>query len=506
MLATPPKSGASFVDAEKGCRITSLLSIQLDEKSDPSSLLDEKKAKITELLTQALRESSFPELQQEGSVKFKCNLTLSKGFYLCFEGKGWKKVASFRPFFKREAASQEGSVNFECNLTLSKEKEGNSEAASQEDFSVHALYEEIKCAIKSNAFPNSERAMGRDRAFEDVQEKEKKLQEKEKTSLETASGYVACTGDAVGLTAYSIGLIARTAAAHLIAIAYLIVGSIASFISIGTGVVIANSAMKQRVESSKVDDHEGVRLAKAFEVIGCSLGAVGAGFTAFKVSALAGAAKVSTLILHMTLPFCILLSIAVLIHRGISLVGSLSFQKKLDACLQDPDNLKQTLMFLRDQITGSDIEAKEVRGEIRHKIKEVSKDQRREKAQVEWEKHIKKNALKLGRRTSPEVAKKVLLTVNRLLKELGDDSVSPEDTIREAKNLIEEVRKENFKTTVKNIIIIVAAILGILNVIAILTTTGPFSLVVLLLFSALWFSFDTSLANRFGEVLWAKKL
>ncbi len=480
MSVTLIKSGESSVGKE--CRITSLPSIQLPGRilklSDPSSLSKERKEKVTQLLTQILCDSSLAELQQEGSVNFECKLVLAKEFYLRFEGGDWKKVASFRPFFKKEKASQE-------------------------DFSVYALYEEIKSAVESNAFPNSgrtsskKRESGRDRAFERVRIEE--LQDKETTCIEKASGYVACTGDAVGLTAYSIGLTAGTAAA------YLTVGAASSVISIGSGVVIAKSGMKQRAKASEVDDHEGVRLAKIFEAIGWSLGGVGIGFTAFKVSALAGAAKASTLIMYMAIPFYAILSIAALVYGGINLVGSLSFQKKLDACLQDPDNLKQTLVFLRDQITGSDIEAEEVRVKIRHKITKTAKDQRREKADAEWEKYIKKNALKLGRRTSSETVKKILLTVNRLLKDLDDGSVSKEDTIREAKNLIEKVRKENFKTNVKNIIVIVAGTLSVVTVIAVLTTTGPFSLVLMLLLGALWFSFDTSLADRFGEVLWARK-
>ncbi len=250
------------------------------------------------------------------------------------------------------------------------------------------------------------------------------------------------------------------------------------------------------------EDYEGLVSNVLFAGIGASYFSVGIGFLFDSLNTLINGATqmwagAGPLVLHAV----IAMSIIQAGHASIGLIGSKDFELDLKEKLapeREPNEskrLKGALKWIEAQVSLSDFEIFEI--EFKASSLDDATKKIAEKLEGKWD--------RFERRTDEGCSALVREKLKGVLLRLDEND---ENGVKDAKSLLQEVEKANYKKQIACTISLVIAIISFVGAILTIASLGPGAIVPILfvLGSLLWLTIDNSKINCLvSDVFWEQK-
>ena len=252
----------------------------------------------------------------------------------------------------------------------------------------------------------------------------------------------------------------------------------------GLGILIGGSMIYKEVANLRKDyqtrNYEGAFCHSLWGVAGAAYGVVSGGLVIANAATLAHAANVAAIGGHIFMPAGFVMYGVIAIRSGYGLAVDGLFRHDLNQAMKEgkseAQSLQAGLTFLYDQVHGGKTEA-----ELKKK----------------WDRFAFRTSEAVCRYVREKVTPELIQKVDK-----GDPSA-----IKEAKFIIQEVKKENAKQMVKHIVCAVIAILGIISLVCAILFGGPIVPALFAIGAVLWLLVDSSyIHKKLGDLFCGKSL
>ena len=274
-----------------------------------------------------------------------------------------------------------------------------------------------------------------------------------------------------------------------------------SVLSMASGGFIMRDSYREGKKAHAHGDAEGGALAGANGYIGANLSFLGAATMTYNVAAMTGSTGASAAAAAAGVSaitgsgFALYGAIGIVGAAGAAIAGR--FRAKMNEMLErqglsEAERLHEMLTWMRQNATLSEYEEMEILAKAEAEGKDGEAELKRE-LQRKWD--------QFDRRAGGSCCKAIRekATPEFLEKLKKGDPVA----LEEARLLVNAVSKANFKLLVKNVILVVIAILGILAFIGSLVMSGPLAPVLFAISAVLWLLVDSKRVNeKSSELLW----